>query len=297
MDSRTLVTHQAMLADRTRLHAYDQALAHAVRPGDVVLDVGAGLLVLSVMALRHGAAHVYAVEGDPVTAAMAARIADDNGLSGKITVIEGDARTVALPRKADVIVAELMGNIGPEEQMPEILAEVARRALSPGGRIMPSRLTTTLTAIEFADEGWGVWSGDSLGYRLDVVQDHVEPVAHLHFFQRMPRLLSKPVSIGDSVLGSSARGVTDSSKRLRVCRAGTLHAVMGSFTATLAPGVTLANFPSYPGCNWGVWIWPLRHTPVVEGDALRVRVVVPDNVRVATDWRLECGISRREGRS
>ena len=294
MDSRTLVMHQAMLADRTRLRAYDQALAEAVRPGDIVIDVGAGLLALGMMALRHGAAHVYAVEGDPVTAAVAARIADDNGLSGKLTVLQGDACTVDLPERADVIVAELMGNIGPEEQMPEILAAVAGRALAPGGRVVPQRLTTTLTAIEFDDEGWGVWSGGALGYRLDAVQDYVEPTAHLHFFQRTPKLLSAPVSIGDSVLGSTARGVTSSPRRLRVRKPGTLHAVMGSFTASLGPGITLSNFPSYPGCNWGVWIWPLRHTPVVEGDTLRVRVLVPEGVRVATDWRLECGISRRE---
>jgi protein arginine N-methyltransferase 1 len=289
--------HQAMLSDQVRLRAYDQALARAVRPGDVVVDVGAGLLVLSVLALRHGAAHVYAVEGDPVTAAVAARIAEDNGLSGKLTVIQGDARTVEVPERADVLVAELMGNIGPEEQMPEILATVARRVLGPGGRVVPRRLTTTLTAIEFDGEGWGVWSGDALGYRLDSVQGFSEPAAHLHFFQRRPKLLSAPVPISSSVLGSSARGVTTSPQQLVVTEPGTLHAVMGSFTATLADGITLSNFPSYPGCNWGVWIWPVRHTPVVQGDALRVRVLVPDDVRLATEWRLECGISRRERKS
>ncbi|GAA3030340.1 50S ribosomal protein L11 methyltransferase [Actinokineospora globicatena] len=294
MDTRSLVMHQAMLADRTRVRAYDDALAWAVRPGDVVVDVGAGLLVLGMMALRHGAAHVYAIEGDPVTAAVAARIADDNGLSGKLTVIQGDARTVDLPRKADVLVAELMGNIGPEEEMPEIVAAVAKRVLVPGGRVVPQRLTTTLTAIEFDDEGWGIWGSDALGYRLDVVQQYAEPAAHLHFFQRPPVRLSAAVPIGDSVLGATEQGVSTAPRTLRITRPGTLHAVMGSFTANLAPGVSLSNFPSYPGCNWGVWIWPVRHTPVAEGDAVRARVVLPEGVRVATDWRLECGISRRE---
>ncbi|GAA3014996.1 50S ribosomal protein L11 methyltransferase [Actinokineospora diospyrosa] len=293
MDTRTLVMHQAMLGDRTRLRAYDDALAWAVRPGDVVIDVGAGLLVLGMLALKHGASHVYAIEGDPVTAAVAASIAEDNGLSGKLTVIHGDARTVELPRQADVIVSELMGNIGPEEEMPEIIAAVARRALAPGGRVVPQRLTTTLTAIEFDDEGWGVWSGDALGYRLDAVQGFVQPAAHLHFFQRPPTRLSAAVPIGDSVLGATETGVSTAPRKLRITRPGTLHAVMGSFTATLAPGVTLSNFPSYPGCNWGVWIWPLRHTPVIDGDVLQARVVLPEGVRVATDWQLECGISRR----
>ncbi|GAB3974151.1 hypothetical protein GCM10029978_055050 [Actinoallomurus acanthiterrae] len=59
--------------------------------------------------------------------------------------------------------------------------------------------------------------------------------------------------------------------------------------------MTLSNLPSYPGCNWAVWIWPLRHTRVSAGDVLHVEVRRPDDVRNATDWRLECGIRRKGG--
>ena len=294
MDARSLLVHQVMLSDGVRLRAYDQAMEQAIKPGDVVLDVGAGTLVLSIMALRHGASHVYAVEGDPATAAVAARIAESNDLKGRLTLIQGDAREVELPRKADVIVAELMGNLGPEEEMPEILSAVAERNLAPGGRIVPQRLTTTLTAIEFDAEGWGVWAGDVLGYQLDAVMDSAEPGAQLHFFQREPKLLSARIAIGDSLLGEPGPGMSDQARHLEIVRPGTLHAIMGSFTATLAPGVTLSNYPSYPGCNWGVWIWPLRHVPVVQGDMVRVKVRRPRAVRVATDWRLDCGIARRK---
>ena len=55
VQQRTLLMHQIMLGDRVRLEAYDEALRRSVRPGDVVADVGAGTLVLSMMALRHGA--------------------------------------------------------------------------------------------------------------------------------------------------------------------------------------------------------------------------------------------------
>jgi len=65
MDQRLLLMHQMMLADRPRMTAYDRALAQAVEPGSVVVDVGAGTLALSMLALRHGAEHVYAIEADP----------------------------------------------------------------------------------------------------------------------------------------------------------------------------------------------------------------------------------------
>ena len=48
---------------------------------------------------------------------------------------------------------------------------------------------------------------------------------------------------------------------------------LGYFTADLAPGVELSDFPSYPGCNWAVWVWPLRHTAVAAGDVLRLTVL------------------------
>ncbi|WBB75823.1 class I SAM-dependent methyltransferase [Micromonospora sp. WMMD1128] len=299
MDQRLLLMHQTMLADAPRLHAYDQALEQTVDPGDVVVDVGAGTLALSLLALRHGAGHVYAVEADPRMAEVAARIIEANDLKDRLTLIVGDARTLRLPDRADVLVSEMMGNLGPEEEMAEVLGVVARRVLRPDGRVVPRRLVTRLAAIEFDAEGWGLWSSDFLGHRLDVVQELVEPQAHLHFFQRPPRLLSEPVPVADSALGRAGSTRPRPSQRLRVVRPGTLHAVMGYFTADMADGVELSNFPSYPGCNWAVWIWPLRHTRVAEGDELRLDLRRPragTGVRLATDWRLDCGIVRA-GRS
>jgi hypothetical protein len=290
LDAHHLLTHQAMLGDQRRLRAYDRALAHAVGPGDVVVDVGAGMLVLSMLALRHGARHVYAVEADPQTAAIAERIAAGNGLGSRLTLIQGDARELRLPEPADVLVSEMMGNLGPEEEMPEILAAVAGACLRPGGGVVPERLLTCLQAVELDAEGWGVWGDDFWGLSLAPVQEHAAPGAQMHFFGRRPRLLSEPVVAIDSRLGDppSAAGPV----QLRMVARGRLHAVVGYFSARLAPGVTLSNFPSYPGCNWATCLWPLRHTDVRPGDLLGARLSRPERVRVATDWQLDCGIAR-----
>ncbi|MEU4767984.1 methyltransferase domain-containing protein [Actinosynnema sp. NPDC023794] len=295
MDQRLLVMHQVMLADRPRLSAYDRALASVITAGDVVADVGAGTLVLSMLALRHGAGHVYAVEADPAMAAVAERIIADNDLHDRVTLVQGDARVARLPRRADVIVSEMMGNLGPEEQMVEILDAVARRNLRPGGAVVPRRLRTELVAIEFDGEGWGTWGDVVPGYRFDAVQEFVEPHAQLHFFQREPRFLSAPVGLCDDVIGQGSTGRPRREVRLPVHREGCLQAVMGYFTAELADGESLSNYPSYPGCNWAVWVWPLRHTQVRAGDELHVGVVPPSGrgrARDATAWRLDCRIAR-----
>lgn len=293
MDPRLLLMHQMMLSDRTRLAAYDRALAAVLRPGDVVVDVGAGTLVLSVLALRHGAGHVYAIEADPEMASLADRIVRDNDFGDRIAVVHGDARAARLPVKADVVVSELMGNLGPEEEMVELVGAVARRHLRPGGRVVPQRLTTSITAVCYDDEGWGVWSEDYLGYRVDAVLDSVRPAPQLHFFQREPTLLSGHVPVAVGVLGQTSSGRPTRRHRLPVTRAGTVHAVMGHFRAELVDGVTLSNFPSYPGCNWAVWTWPVRHVGVEPGDELVVDLTVPDRgSRDVTDWRLDCGLRR-----
>ncbi len=294
MDPRTLIMHQVMLGDRARLAAYDVALAAAVAPGDVVVDVGAGTLALSLLALRHGARHVYALEADPQTAALARIVAERNGLTGRLTLIQGDARRARLPRQADVIVSEMMGNLGPEEEMAEILAAVARRNLKPTGRVVPERLTTEFVPVQLGDEGWGVWSDDFWGFSLSAVQEYAPGGAQLHFFNRPPVTLGTASVAADDRLGKRPGGLRQD-LTLRITEPGMLQAVAGYFTATLAPGVSLTNLPGYPGCNWAVWLWPVRHTEVEPGDVVEVKVHPPTAVRDAAGWRLDCAVARSRG--
>ena len=75
------VEHARMLHDDRRTGDYLAALVAAVRPGDVVLDIGTGSGVLSVAAARAGARRVYAVEATDI-AAVAARVFEVNGVAG-----------------------------------------------------------------------------------------------------------------------------------------------------------------------------------------------------------------------
>lgn len=292
MNDRLLLMHQVMLGDRKRMSAYDRALQRTVRRGDVVVDVGAGLLPLSLLALRHGARHVYALEADPETALLAREIAARNELEQRVTVIHGDARLARVPEKGDVLVSEMMGNLGPEEEMAAIVAAVARNNLRPGARLVPDRLVTRVQAVELAAEGWGVWQEPVGGYSLSAVREHASGGTQLHFFNRRPRLLSDAAVIADSRMGEGER-TRSGTLGLQVTKVGTLHAIIGYFTATLTPGIDLSNFPSYAGCNWAVCVWPMQSTDVVPGDEIRVEVHRPHDVRVATDWRLNCGLARK----
>jgi hypothetical protein len=122
------------------------------------------------------------------------------------------------------------------------------------------------------------------------VQSCVQPGAQLQFFSTQPTLLGEPGVLDDSRSGGRSGAPR---LRLRVDEPGRLEAVLGWFEATLVPGVQLTNLPSYPGCNWAVWVWPLRHTTVARGDTVEVRVQTPHGGRVVTDWRLDCRLIRK----
>jgi predicted RNA methylase len=98
-----LEVHRTMIRDRVRTEAFQRAIESVVRPGDVVLDVGAGSGILSLFAARAGAACVYAVERTTI-AAVAQGLAAANGVAEIVQVFHGDVMEIELPGRVDVIV-------------------------------------------------------------------------------------------------------------------------------------------------------------------------------------------------
>ena len=112
------IEHARMLHDDRRTGDFIAALTTAVEPGDVVLDIGTGSGVLAVAAARAGAGRVYAVEASDV-AAVAARVFEANGVAGRVTLVPGWSRQIELPERADLLVAEVIGNEPLEEEILE----------------------------------------------------------------------------------------------------------------------------------------------------------------------------------
>src|SRR5437867_8406546 len=122
--------HRQFLCDRARLQVFERAVAAAVRPGDVVIDLGAGTGILGMFACRAGASRVYAIEaGGMIEVARA--LAQANGFGDRILFLRAHSSDVTLPEQADVLVADLVGRMGFEAGAFEVYGHV-RRWLKPG---------------------------------------------------------------------------------------------------------------------------------------------------------------------
>ena len=109
-----------MALDGVRNRAYYDALREVIQPGSVVLDVGAGVGIMGLMAARLGARRVYLVDPEDILE-VAREVVRDNGLTGVVECLRARIEDVRLPERADVIVSVLTGNFLVTEDLLETL--------------------------------------------------------------------------------------------------------------------------------------------------------------------------------
>ncbi|MFO0633256.1 MAG: 50S ribosomal protein L11 methyltransferase [Nannocystaceae bacterium] len=272
-----LGVHRWMLADSVRNEAYRQALVRAVRPGDVVLDMGAGTGILSVFAAQAGASRVWAVERTDI-AAIARRVIERNGFADRITVIQDDLEEIDLPGKVDVIVSEWMGGLGVDENMLAPLLIARDRFLAPGGRVVPAAVTAMaapMWIVEF-DDSQAHWRSRPHGVDLSVVADSSANETELVQWAVTPEDMLAPAQVlwhHDAYRCSrdEADDVFAARLSFTVEREGDLSAIATWFDADMGGGAVLTTAPGAPLTHWGRMIFPL-HEPKRVAVGARIEV-------------------------
>ncbi|WP_374653773.1 tetratricopeptide repeat protein [Dongia sp.] len=144
--------HIPMINDDERNVAYDEALRRAVRPGDLVLEVGTGSGIVSMMAARAGAGKVVTCEVLPIIADAAREIVAQNGYADRINVITRKSTQLRLgedlPERADIFVSELInvGMLAPN--MLSVIRHARENLVKPEGRIVPEAATVHGVLLE-----------------------------------------------------------------------------------------------------------------------------------------------------
>jgi predicted RNA methylase len=146
-ESFSRALHYEMLSDTRRLEPFKRAIERTCA-GKRVLESGAGSGILSLLAARAGATHVYAVEVDADTAQIARENIARNRLEHVITLLVKDTRDVTLTEiggeRADVVIAENLSTWQVSEPQISVLNHVNRELLKAEGVRLPERIFNTL---------------------------------------------------------------------------------------------------------------------------------------------------------
>ncbi len=262
-----------MIADRARTDAYEEALRRAVRPGSVVLDIGTGTGIFSLLACRFGAERVYAVE--PSDTIQAARdVARASGCADRIELLQDLSTRIDLPRRADVIVSDIRGVLPLHGRIIPSLADARERLLAPGGVMIPRRDTIRAAPVEAAEPYARIveaWEGElARGFDVSSVRRSVVNAWTRARFDA-GQLLAAPAEWATI----DYRTVTEPDVRGGMAwtaeRAGTAHGLAAWFDAELAEGIGYSTVPGGVEHIYGTAFFPWeRPVDLLPGDRIEI---------------------------
>jgi precorrin-6B methylase 2 len=300
------VEHARMLHDERRTGDYLAALAAAVRPNDVVLDIGTGSGVLALAAARAGARRVYAVEASDI-AEVAQRVFAVNGVEDQVTLVPGWSRLTELPEQADLLVAEVIGNEPLEEEILETTLDARRRLLKPGALMIPHALTLLARPVlipeaEVRQRAFGrsaVERWRSL-YDIDfspLLEAAIPGPTHTITEGEVVAAwqpVGPPVDLATVDLATFDEPSVHASTDLVVGPPGHVNGIALTFRADLYEGISHTLDPwTWPASSWGTSVWVLPD-PIEVGAESLLRVEYHRRVPGVPDgltWEL---MDRRE---
>jgi protein arginine N-methyltransferase 1 len=270
----SLRAYGEMISDAGRFDAYAKAIARAVRPGQVVLEIGCGPGVFALLASRAGAARVYAIETEDVVH-LAEQLATANGLAERIKFLQSDSRRTELPERVNVIVSDIRGTLPLFDHAIPSLEDARRRFLAPGGILIPQRDTLKVALAE-ADvyyssltAPWN-WSMQDLD-----LSSSLALILNENYGVRFKReqLLSEPQNwcVLDYAAGAQKQAAANLS--FRVVRPGVAHGLCLWFETQLFEDIGYSSGPDEASTIYGQAFLPwLEPVNVLEGQEIQIEL-------------------------
>ncbi len=268
--------HIRLLSDRARNDGLLELLERRC-PDARVLEVGCGTGVLSCVAAKLGAKHVYAVEPTALVEE-ARRLVEANGLGDRVTVLKGMVQDV--PRhEVDFVFSELL-NADPFEEgvMPAMIA--ANKWLAPGGFASPARLRVHVALVhapenarelkDARDELRRIGGKYALDFRdLDELFEQPGPYKYV---SADVQTASRGATAWDLQVGVDDDPTEPVEVEVIADRAGPVGGAVAWFDAEIDSGMRMDNAPGRGG-HWGYMVcgWP-HEIGVRAGQRIRLRV-------------------------
>ncbi len=267
-----------MITDR-RIDPYVQALKAAIKPGDVVLDIGTGTGFFAVLACQFGAKKVYAIEPDRAII-VAQQVAIDNGCADKIEFIQALSTQIDLPERVNVMISDLRGVIPLYQHHLTAIADARARFLIPGGIQIPQQDTIWATLISDRDyyqqTYLSPWEDAPYGCILTANRQFVTNTWKKHRLQPEQSLVDPQVLMTLDYT-TNIESHLKTTITWTVTKSATVHGIGMWFDTILTEGISFSNAPDQPEFIYGNAFFPLSNpVDLMPGD--RVSVALQANL-------------------
>lgn len=292
----SLADYGKMMADVCRFAAYAKAIATAVRPGDIVVEIGCGPGIFCLLACRAGAQRVYAIESED-SIQFARTLADANGLQDRIEFIQNDSRKVELPERANVIISDIRGTLPLSGSAVLSIEDARRRFLASGGTLIPAKdkLQAALAeAKEYYDGLTSPWKSCEDGLNLSSsLAPILNDTSSVSF--KPSQLLSEPVTWHVLNYAEGASATACASLAFRAERGGTAHGLCVWFETCLFGDIGYSSGPSGTSTIYGQLFLPFcEPLAMTQGQEIQVELHA-DPVLGDYVWRWETSVGTAGG--
>lgn len=293
VNSYTIADFGKMILSHGRAQAYAEALRAAVKPGCVVVDIGAGTGIFSLLACKFGAGTVHAIEpGHGILVAQ--QLARLNGFGDRIVFHRALSTDVTLDTPADVVISDLRGVLPYYQRHIPAIIDARNRLLAPGGALIAQRDRLWGSLIEHGEtyqQYVTPWLDNNFGVDLSAAQPYV--VNTWRKVNAKPeQLLLPPQQWATLDYALAAHPHAGAHLRWGAQREGTAHGLLLWFDAELGAGFGFSNAPAEPSLIYGQAFFPLQRPALLrQGDIvsvqLRAQLVEDEYV-----WRWDTSVER-----
>jgi len=273
--------HIPMLNDRRRNDAFERAIRAAIEKAGkdaLVLDIGTGSGLLSMMAARAGARKIVTCERVPVIAETAERIVAANDYDRQIKVVNKRSNELVvgrdIPSRADMLISEILSSDLLAENVLATFEDAHARLLRAGATIIPRAATAVGCLMESAILADYAFIATVSGFDLSAFGALAAQRLPVHGTMTSWRRLSMDIDLLRIDLSAKEHVAEIRKLAVEVAEDGIAIGVVQWISVDLADGISFSNHPN--DYTDGGWLQVLHTFPrpiaVTAGQCLDIMV-------------------------
>ncbi|MCB1024562.1 MAG: 50S ribosomal protein L11 methyltransferase [Acidobacteria bacterium] len=264
------VGYCSMLTDERRVDAYVNALKKTINEDSIVLDLGAGTGIFSILACDYGAKKVYSVEVNPLIKLLN-DVIEDRGYESRIEVIQEFSNKIELDEKANLLISDIHGGFPLFESSIETMIDARERLLTKDAIIFPKK-ETIYFAVSQAEE---IYENNVKRYLKDFYGFSIPSAERLVFNRwfsaksKTEKLLSDPGVFGEIDYRTITEPSFSQEFRFEIKEDGIAHGLRGWFENELVDGIGVSNSIDVEKTTYSSPFFPFeREVEVKAGDVV-----------------------------